>query len=480
LLNQQAGLQGSANPLIGRRYGYDATGRLAAVDDLRQGTTKYLYDPADRLARIEGKTPESFVHDPAGNLIGINQATGGLVQGDRLILLGDRHFAYDDAGNLIEERRGTGGQLVTRYHYDGDNRLTQADTPQGTSTYRYDPLGRRVEKNTPQGKTRFTYDGARLLTETRIQHPGQGGIESSSPNGNAGGLSPKIPSPNGDRMGGNAVELIPSPNGGGLGRGRSNSSEATTPVTTLHLFEPDSFRPLARIDRSAQGQTAVYHYHLDHLGTPREMTDTQGRIVWSATHRAHGSLALADIELIDNNLRFQGQYFDSETGLHYNLNRYYDPSTGRFIHQDPIGLEGGENLYEYAPNPVNWVDPFGLMAKNCSSKTGNSAGKPAKYGPSDPPVRLNGEWSTNDMKQALLGHPPKGLGSPDLHHADQMPGSGVHEILPDVHRGNKTLHPNIFNQGVTKEMRETERKLHWWYRAREQGADQLLPGWIYD
>ena len=168
LLNQQAGLQGSANPLIGRRYAYDTAGRLAALDDLRQGTTRYLYDPADRLAQVEGKTPESFVHDPAGNLIGINQATGGLVQGDRLILLGDRHFAYDDAGNLIEERRGTGGQLVTRYTFDGDNRLIQADTPKGTATYRYDPLGRRVEKNTPQGKTRFTYDGARLLTETRV------------------------------------------------------------------------------------------------------------------------------------------------------------------------------------------------------------------------------------------------------------------------------------------------------------------------
>ena len=91
------------------------------------------------------------------------------------------------------------------------------------------------------------------------------------------------------------------------------------------------------------------------------LTDEQGRIVWSASYRAHGSLALADIELIDNNLRFQGQYFDSETGLHYNLNRYYEPSSGRFIHQDPIGLEGGENLYEYAPNPVNWVDPFGYI-----------------------------------------------------------------------------------------------------------------------
>ena len=351
LHRHQAGLAGNPAPVLGRRFGYDTTGRLSAIDDLRHGASRYLYDPADRLVQVHGNHPEAFVHDPAGNLIGINQQTGGLVQGDRLILLGDRHYTYDDAGNLVEERRGKEGQLVTRYRYDGDHRLTQADTPQGVSAYRYDPLGRRIEKDTPAGKTRFVYDGARLLTETRIPHPGQGGMAQ-------GGASQQ-----GD------VELsakVPSPHGGGLGWGRAESSAATTPTITLHLFEPDSFRPLARIDRNAQGQAAVYYYHLDHLGTPREMTDAQGRIVWSATYRAHGSLALADIQLIDNHLRFQGQYFDSETGLHYNLNRYYDPSTGRFIHQDPIGLEGGENPYQYAPNPVNWVDPWGLKAKGCS------------------------------------------------------------------------------------------------------------------
>lgn len=102
------------------------------------------------------------------------------------------------------------------------------------------------------------------------------------------------------------------------------------------------------------------------------------------------------------------------------------------------------------------------------------------YGVNDPAVRIEGNWSINDMKQGLLGHPPRGLGSPDLHHAGQMPGSGIHEILPEFHRGNSALHPNPFNQGVTDLMREQDRQLHWWYRAREQGADKTLPGWIYD
>ena len=71
---------------------------------------------------------------------------------------------------------------------------------------------------------------------------------------------------------------------------------------------------------------------------------------------------------ITNPIRFQGQYFDDESGLHYNRFRYYSPGQARFIHQDPIGLAGGINHYQYAPNHVNWVDPFGLLCKEGQSK----------------------------------------------------------------------------------------------------------------
>ena len=62
---------------------------------------------------------------------------------------------------------------------------------------------------------------------------------------------------------------------------------------------------------------------------------------------------------------FAGQYWDKETGLHYNRMRYYDPQTGRFISKDPIGLAGGFNGYAYAPNPTGWIDPLGLKKKKC-------------------------------------------------------------------------------------------------------------------
>jgi RHS repeat-associated protein len=64
--------------------------------------------------------------------------------------------------------------------------------------------------------------------------------------------------------------------------------------------------------------------------------------------------------VLEQPFRFQGQQFDEETGLHYNRYRYYDPGVGRFVSQDPIGLLGGSNLFAYAPNPMGWVDPFGL------------------------------------------------------------------------------------------------------------------------
>lgn len=102
------------------------------------------------------------------------------------------------------------------------------------------------------------------------------------------------------------------------------------------------------------------------------------------------------------------------------------------------------------------------------------------YGVNDPAVRLGGKWSPKDIEDGLMGRSPEGLGSPDLHHAHQMPGSGIHEVAPGQHQGNRALHPNKYNQGVTPQMRNNDRRLHWWYRAREQGADKMYPDRIYD
>jgi RHS repeat-associated protein len=118
--------------------------------------------------------------------------------------------------------------------------------------------------------------------------------------------------------------------------------------------EPQAFQP-----------EQIHYHHCDHLGTPQEMSDHQGHMAWTAKHKAWGQ---ADIALsraardagVTNPFRFQGQYFDEESGLHYNRYRYYDAHAGRFVSKDPIGLLGGTNVYSYAPNPTGWIDPFGL------------------------------------------------------------------------------------------------------------------------
>ncbi len=89
-------------------------------------------------------------------------------------------------------------------------------------------------------------------------------------------------------------------------------------------------------------------------------------------------------EIISNNIRFQGQYFDEETGLHYNRYRYYSPYVGRFISKDPIGLLGGYNRYQYDPSAVGWIDPLGLAKKEiCKASDvswkGFSAGQLAEH-----------------------------------------------------------------------------------------------------
>jgi len=180
----------------------------------------------------------------------------------------------------------------------------------------------------------------------------------------------------------------------------------------------------------------VYHVHVDHLGTPREITDTHGHLVWTANYAAWGRAittnpprriltrqgnTVAEVveeqaEPLECNLRFQGQYADAESELHYNRFRYFEAETGRFLQQDPIRLLGGPHQYTYAPNPTGFIDPSGLQRTQTGTTPGGmSRCTPewrARYGPSSmrehhliPQAMLNKEDFVQQLQQAGIKDP---------------------------------------------------------------------------
>ena len=128
--------------------------------------------------------------------------------------------------------------------------------------------------------------------------------------------------------------------------------------------DQNSYAPLARIDGNGDN-SQLYYFHNRLNGQPEAMTDSEGNERWRGKPDGWGKVKgeTPEREIKSGgpqNLRMQGQYLDRETGLHYNLHRYYDPDSGRFTQHDPIGLAGGINLYAYVKNPLTWIDPLGL------------------------------------------------------------------------------------------------------------------------
>ncbi|MEI7070089.1 RHS repeat-associated core domain-containing protein, partial [Pectobacterium parmentieri] len=260
-----------------------------------------------------------YGYDAADNLQDSGHSLSALPLSDNR-LLNWRHLwnQYDGQGNLIRRREGSTEQF---YRYDADNRLVEARGrgPQGefVARYGYDALGRRTRKtvtwgdNRKQEETRFLWEGFRLL---QARHA--------------------------DR-------------------------------TESYVYDPTIWwSPLARITQQPGGRDGdIRWFNTELNGAPLEMTDAEGAVRWSGDYGSFGAVngQTQDSEGLrhgksveSQSLRYAGQYADEETGLHYNLFRYYDPTVGRFTTQDPIGLRGGLNLYSYAPNPLGWIDPLGL------------------------------------------------------------------------------------------------------------------------
>ena len=130
---------------------------------------------------------------------------------------------------------------------------------------------------------------------------------------------------------------------------------------TLREYVYVNGQQIALVDDTDTPEEAVYYVHNDHLGTPQKITDESQAVVWDAVYQPFGEVALVSEE-IDHNVRFPGQYADQESGVYYNYFRDYDPSLGRYVESDPIGMLGGRNTYAYSGvNPGNRIDPLGLI-----------------------------------------------------------------------------------------------------------------------
>jgi RHS repeat-associated protein len=176
----------------------------------------------------------------------------------------------------------------------------------------------------------------------------------------------------------------------------------TNQYSSLYIYtDQNSYEPLARIDKRGNDPERVMYFHTDLNGCPEELTDENGKILWECSFQLWGKrIHEIEHEPIKQNLRYQGQYLDRETGLHYNTFRYYDPDIGRFTQPDPIGLLGGFNLYQYAPNGLTWVDPIGLCFSSVKWKKGQSIWKKGKLSEHyNKHVGKQGEFGDISMKQ---------------------------------------------------------------------------------
>jgi len=315
----------AANPQLNYAYTYDKMDNIK-TRNTQNGNYAYNYDNLYRLNEVKKDTQqtEAYTYDQVGNRTTSKATTGDWIYNANNELLSlpglngqssPATYQYDANGNTIQKT--VNGQ-IQNYVYNADNRLIEVkDASNNTiAKYTYDPFGRRIKKTVSGGSGTVSPSGGgsgEVTTYYLYSDEGLIGEYDST---------------------GTEIKTYGY---------KANSTWSTDPVFMK------------------QGAN-YYFYHNDHLGTPQKMTNLSGAIVWSATYDAFGKASVDAGSTITNNLRFPGQYYDSETGWHYNGHRYYEPGTGRYVTEDPIGLNSGEgNLYQYVTNePVNSYDEYGL------------------------------------------------------------------------------------------------------------------------
>ena len=156
-----------------------------------------------------------------------------------------------------------------------------------------------------------------------------------------------MPWPGAARISSGSCHFLHDPNGHLLAE-----ATAAGATTTEYVWLGDT--PLAMVADADTARPRLFWFHTDHLGTPQKLTDSAGNLAWDAVLEPFGELASLTVNLVAQPLRLPGQYADPETGLHQNWWRDYDPSLGRYLQPDPLGITAGPNLYGHVdgnPSP---------------------------------------------------------------------------------------------------------------------------------
>ncbi|MGZ5909849.1 MAG: RHS repeat domain-containing protein, partial [Reyranella sp.] len=294
--------------LFATRYHHDVTGNLIGRSDSVFGSDLYGYDPLGRvLAHTdpEGRLSQ-FFHDPAGDRLVLRAADAGQPAVCRQAQHEGTRYHFDATGNLTHKADGRGRlELVwdARQRLVASGRITERGTQE--TRYGYDPLGRRLYKETDGIRTWFGWDGDALAAEIAAD--------------------------------GSAKEFV---------------------------YRARSFEPLLIIESRDGAEARTHVCFNDPNGNPIRLLDASGATQWAASYRVWGEVAALHATHCENPLRMMGQYYDQETGLHYNRYRYFDPHAGCFVSRDPLSLRAGTNLHAFAPNPFGWIDPLGLTCKS--------------------------------------------------------------------------------------------------------------------
>ncbi|WP_240555260.1 putative T7SS-secreted protein [Streptomyces albus] len=328
-----------------RSYTYRPDGYLTEVEDLLSGRTTFDLDAIGRVTAVHARGwTERYAYDEAGNQTEASWPTTHAApeaigprtyEGTRITAAGTVRYEHDAAGRITlrQKSRLSKKPATWRYTWDAEDRLTQVVTPGGPPgaegsgggtvwRYEYDPLGRRLAKHRMAGEDKvetvvFTWDGPTLIEQTT--------------------LAPDLPHP-----------------------------------VTL-TWDHKGFTPLTQTERLTDETTQqeidsrFYAIVTDLVGTPTELVSEEGEIAWRTQSTLWGTTTWHTASTAYTPLRFPGQYYDPETGLHYNYLRYYDPETARYASPDPLGLEPAPNPLAYVSNPHAWVDPRGL-APECENQ----------------------------------------------------------------------------------------------------------------